>query len=204
VPWKSAYKNDKPADVHFDLRRVKRQDKLKAVGGPAYITSLAQYAGTSAYIEEYSHVVQDKSILRRMIHAAQIVEKSALNEPENVLDVLDDAQQLFFKISQATNPNSGMLIKDILSGVKSESQLPYIKELEARQERFIQMGPDSGGITGVPSHFTDIDKMFNGLNNSNLMILAARPAMGKTALALNIAENVSFKSKIPVGISHWK
>ncbi len=197
---KTAYKNDKPADVHIICEELKRQDKLKAVGGPAYITSLAQFAGTSAYIEEYSQIVQDKSTLRRMINAAQMVEKKALDEPDNVLEVLDEAQQLFYKISQATNPNSGLLIKDILSGVKSESQIPYIKELEARQELFLQRGPDDGSITGVPTHFTDIDKMFNGLNNSNLMILAARPAMGKTALALNLAENVCFKTKMPVGV----
>jgi replicative DNA helicase len=197
---KSAYKTDKPADVHLICEELKRQDKLKAVGGPAYVTALAQYAGTSAYIEEYVQVVQDKSILRRMIHAAQHVEKNALEEPKNVLETLDDAQQQFFQISQSAHPNSGLLIKDILSGVKSESQLPYIKELEVRQELFLQRGPNDGGITGLRSHFNDIDKLFNGLNNSNLMILAARPAMGKTALALNLAENVCFKSKIPVGI----
>jgi replicative DNA helicase len=135
-----------------------------------------------------------------MIHAAQIVEKNALEEPQNVLDTLDNAQQLFFKISQTANPTMGVLLKEILSGVKSTSQIPYIKELEAKQEKFQLLGPDTGGITGLPSHFADIDKMLNGLNNSNLMILAARPAMGKTALALNIAENVCFKSQVPVGI----
>ncbi len=197
---KTAYKNDKPADVHLICEELKRMDKLKAVGGAGYITTLAQYAGTSAFIEEYCQLVQDKSILRRMIHAAQIVEKNALEEPQNVLDTLDNAQQLFFKISQTANPTMGVLLKEILSGVKSTSQIPYIKELEAKQEKFQLLGPDTGGITGLPSHFADIDKMLNGLNNSNLMILAARPAMGKTALALNIAENVCFKSQVPVGI----
>src|SRR5262249_15633073 len=140
------------------------------------------------------------SILRRMIYASQKVEKSAFEEPSDVLSCLDEAQQQFFEISQSAHPNSGMLIKDILSGVKSESQLSFIKELEARQELFLQKGPDAGGITGLPTHFVDIDKMLNGFNNSNLMILAARPAMGKTALALNFAENICFKSKVPVGI----
>lgn len=197
---KGAYKNDKPADVHLICEELKRQDKLKAVGGPAYVTTLAQYAGTSAYIEEYAQLVKDKAVLRRMIHAAQNVEKSALEEPDNVLSCLDEAQQLFFKISQSANNNSGLLLKEILSGVKAESQLPYLKELEARQEKFLQRGPSDSGITGIPSHFSDLDKMLNGLNNSNLMILAARPAMGKTAFALNIAEHVCFKNNIPVGV----
>ncbi len=135
-----------------------------------------------------------------MISASQIIEKDALEEPQNVLESLDNAQQLFFKISQAANPNSGVLLSEILSGVKASSQTSFIKELEAKQEKFQLLGPDAGGITGLPSHFADFDKMLNGLNNSNLMILAARPAMGKTAFALNIAENVCFKNNVPVGI----
>lgn len=197
---KDAFKNDKPADVHLVCEELKRQEKLKSVGGPGYVTTLAQYAGTSAYIEEYVQLVQDKSILRKMINAAQIVEKNALEEPQNVHESLDTAQQLFFKISQTTNTNIGILLKEILTGVKAQSQVPYIKELEERQEKFQLVGAEAGGITGVPSHFADLDKKLNGLNNSNLMILAARPAMGKTALALNIAENVCFKSNMPVGI----
>ena len=78
---KTAYKQDKPADVHLVCEELKRQDKLKAVAGHAYVTTLAQYAGTSAYIEEYVEIVKDKAILRRMIHAAQIVEKTALDDP---------------------------------------------------------------------------------------------------------------------------
>jgi replicative DNA helicase len=197
---KAAYKGDKPADVLLVCEELKRQDKLKAVGGPAYVTALAQYAGTSAYVEQYVQLVQDKSVLRRMINAAQVVEKHALEEPENVQDCLDEAQQLFFKISQAASNNSGILLKEILSGVKAEEQLPFIKALEARQEAFLQRGPQDSCVTGMPSHFSDMDKMLNGLNNSNLMILAARPAMGKTAFALNVAENVCFKNRVPVGI----
>ena len=123
-----------------------------------------------------------------------------MEEPDDVNVALDDAQQLFFQISQSANPGAGVLISDIFSGFKSETGVPFLKELQERQERYAQKGPEDAGITGIPSHFADLDKMINGLNNSNLMILAARPAMGKTALALNIAENVCFKSKIPVGI----
>jgi replicative DNA helicase len=197
---KTAYRNDKPADVHIVAEELKRQGKLTSVGGVSYLTTLAQYAGTSAYIEEYTEIVKDKSILRRMINAAEIVEKSALEEPSDVFLALDEAQGLFFKISQTVNPQSGILIKDLLSGLKAESNTPFLKELQLRQETFQEKGPEDLGITGIPSHFIDIDKMLNGLNNSNLMILAARPAMGKTAFAINIAENICFKNGIPVGI----
>jgi replicative DNA helicase len=197
---KTAYRSDRPADVHLISEELKRQDKLKAVGGISYLTTLAQYAGTSAYVEEYVELVRSKSILRRMITAAQEVEKNALNDPEDVQATLDDAQAKFFTISQTASSGAGMLLRDILSGVKSMSQLPFLKELQLRQEKFIQRGPEDLGITGVPTHFMDLDRMINGLGNSNLMILAARPAMGKTALALNIAENVAFKNDLPVGI----
>ncbi|MGK5594352.1 MAG: replicative DNA helicase [Parachlamydiaceae bacterium] len=197
---KNAYKQEKPADVHLICEELKRQDKLKNVGGAVYVTTLAQYAGTSAYIEEYVELVKHKAILRRMINAAQQVEKTALDEPEDVLATLDTAQQMFFQISQTANPIAGKHLKEILTGSKSESKTPFLKELQERQELYQQRGPEDPGITGVPTHFTDFDKMINGFNNSNLMILAARPAMGKTAFALNIAENICFRNNIPVGI----
>ena len=197
---KNAYKQDKPADVHLVCEELKRLGKLETVGGAAYVTTLAQYAGTSAYIEEYAEIVKSKAVLRRMIQAAQVVEKNALEDPQDVHGALDDAQALFFKISQNVNPASGVLVADLLSGVKAASQLPYLREIQDRQEEFRLRGPNEAKITGIPTHYLDFDKMLNGLNNSNLMILAGRPAMGKTALAINIAENVCFKNNMPVGI----
>lgn len=197
---KTAYKQDRPADIHIVCEELKRVEKLDTVGGPGYITTLAQYAGTSAHIEEYCRLINDKSILRSMINAAQKIEKEALEEPQNVHEALDDAQQLFFKISQNANQATGKLITEILSGVKAESQKSYLKELQERQEEFLLKGPEEAGITGLATHFTDVDKMLNGMNKSNLMILAARPAMGKTALALNIAQNICFRTNVPVGI----
>ena len=197
---RDAYRHDRPADVHIVAEELKRRQQLDAVGGVGYLTTLAQYAGTSAYIEEYNEVVRNKSILRRMIHSAQIVEKKSLEEPKDVLSTLDDAQRMFYEISQQSNPLSGVLIKDVLGGTRSESNLPFLKELQERQEAYQTRGPDDPGITGIPTHFQDFDKMINGLNPSNLIILAARPAMGKTAFAINVAENVAFKSGLPVGI----
>ncbi len=196
----TAYKADKPADVHIIAEELKRQDKLQAAGGINYLMTLAQYAGTSAYIEEYARLVRDKATLRRMILASQEIEKHALSDPEDVHFCLDEAQSKFFVISQAVNPAAGLLVKDILSGTQAESKLPYLKELQARQEQFLQKGPEGSIVTGIPSLFIDLDKMIGGLSPSNLLILAARPAMGKTALAINIAENICFKNNLPVGI----
>lgn len=197
---KEAYRKDKPADVHLIAEELKRQNKLQKVGGIAYLTSLAQYAGTAAYIEEYTELVQSKAILRRMIQAAQHIEKNALEDPKDVHTVLDEAQQKFFEISQAANPTPGILIKELITGVKGLAQKPYLEQLQEKQEKFQENGGKDLGISGMPTLFLDLDRMIGGFSPSNLMILAARPAMGKTALALNIAENVCFRNGVPVGI----
>ena len=197
---KGCFLNDKPADVHIVAEELKRQNRLKAIGGVAYLTTLAQYAGTAAHIEEYVELVRDKALLRKMINASQEIEKLAFDNPDNVHTSLDEAQQKFFHISQSANTVGGVLIRDLLTGSKADSKLPYIKELQDRQEKYQARGPEDSGITGIPTHFRDFDKIVNGFSPSNLMILAARPAMGKTALALNIAENICFRNNLPVGI----
>ncbi|MCH9612237.1 MAG: Replicative DNA helicase [Chlamydiia bacterium] len=197
---KEIYRADKPADILIVTEELKRVGKLEKAGGVGYITTLAQYAGTSAYVEEYVELIQNKSILRKMIEAAKVIEKSALEEPKSVQDALDDAQALLFAISQATNQNEGILLKDILSGLKAESQTPYLKELQQRQEDFQQNGDKTGVLSGIPTGYNDLDNLMQGMNPANLIILAARPSMGKTALALNVAENVCFKSSLPVAV----
>ncbi len=197
---RSLYKADKPADVHLVAEELKRVDKLKAIGSVSYLTTLAQYAGTSAYIEHYAEIVRNKAVLRRMAQVAQEIEKEALNEPEDVYSSLDQAQQMLFQISQTNTTNVGVTLQDVLSGVYSESKLPYLKQLEQRQEEYINRPEGDLGIRGLPSHFVDLDRTLNGLGNSNLIIIAGRPAMGKTVMAMNIAENVAVKSGKPVGI----
>lgn len=197
---KTIYRADKPADIHIIAEELKRQSKLDGVGGITYLTTLAQYAGTSAFIEEYVQLVREKSILRKMVMTAQGIEKTALEEPADVFAALDGAQSQLFQISQENQKNGGVAIKDLISGLKADSKLPYLKELQERQQKFQEKGPNEPAITGIPTHFIDLDKMLNGFNNSNLMILAARPAMGKTALAACLAENICFRNHIPVGI----
>ena len=195
-----AYKNDRPADIHIICEELKRQNQLDAVGGVGYVISLAQYAGTSAYIERYAEIVQDKAILRKIISTSREIEKEAIEEPDDVHDTLDRAQQKLFVIGQSKSKQAGVTVKELLSGDKASAKVPFIKQLQERQELYLSKGPDDACVIGLPSHFVDLDKMLNGLNPSNLIILAARPAMGKTAFALNVAENVCFKNQSPVGI----
>ena len=197
---KQIYLKDKPADIHLVAEALKAEDKLEVIGGIAYLTTLAQYVGTSAYTEEYVELVKNKSILRQMIRASEEIERTALNNPSDVHSALDQAQALLFTIGQSASRESHVHIKDLISGLKSNSQLPYLKEIQDRQEQYLSRGDDSVGITGIPTHYLDIDKILNGFGNSNLIILAGRPAMGKTAFALNLAENICFKNNLPVGI----
>jgi replicative DNA helicase len=197
---KAAYRADKAADIHIIGEELKRSGKYDTVGGISYLTLLAQYAGTSAYIEEYVDLVKEKSILRRMIHAAQQIERTALEGPADVGVALDQAQSHFYQISQSSQNSLGVTIRDLITGVKAESKMPFLKELQERQQKFKEKGPDEPGITGVPTHLSDLDKMLNGFMNSNLILLGARPAMGKSAMILTIAENICFRNKIPVGI----
>lgn len=196
---KEAFTSEKPADIHLISEKLKMRDKLDMVGGVAYLTTLAQYAGTSAYIEEYIEIVRNKSILRRMIESAKQIEKSALLEPEDVYTALDEAQGKFFQISQSSNQRIGVSVKDLLSGLKASSNLPFLKELQGRQEEFLKRDPNLPPVTGIPSGFIDLDKLLGGFNKSNLIILAARPSMGKTALLLNAAAHASFDLDVPVG-----
>lgn len=198
---KHAYVSDKPADVHLIAETLKQHGNLIDIGGIGYLTELAQYAGTAVYIEEYAELVHNKSILRRMILSAQEIEKQALGDPADVSTLLDRAQQRFFEISQSANTLYGMTVKDLLAGTYTPSKLDYLKELQKKQEEWAAAGrPKFLKTNGIPSHFPDIDKILGGFSSSNLIILAARPAMGKTALALNIAENICFNEGIPVAV----
>ncbi len=197
---KQAFAQEKPADVHLIAEELKRIGKLDLVGGISYITLLVQYAGTSAYVEEYVEIIRKKSVLRQMIESSKIIEKKALDEPDDVYSALDEAQSYFFRISQKANPSLGINLKEILSGIKAESKTPYLKELQQKQEAYHTRDPNAPIVTGLPTGFSDLDKLINGFNKANLIILAARPSMGKTALAINIAEYLVFEQNMAVGV----
>jgi len=197
---KSLYSQDKSVDILLASEELKRIKKLEETGGVAYLTSLSQYSGTSAYIEEYVDIIKNKAILRHIISASDIIRKNALEEPLDVSSCLDDAQKMLFQIGQSSSKKIGVELKDILLGIDAKTNMPFLKELEQRQELYLQKGPQENCVTGIATHFHDLDKLTNGFGNSHLIILAARPAMGKTALAVNIAENICFKNNVPIGI----
>ncbi len=197
---KRAYAKDRPADVHLVAETLKMDGHLDSAGGISYIAEVAQYAGTSAYIEEYVDLIRNKSILRQMIQAASDIKKAAIEQPEDVNSALDEAQSKFFKISQTANQSIGATVRGILDGTQAESKVPYIKDLQERQEKYHNRDPNQVFTSGVSSGFKDLDKMLGGLNPANLIIVAGRPSMGKTAFGVNIAEHICFELNKPVAV----
>lgn len=196
---KSAYAKDCPADVHLVCEELKRIENLDAVGGAAYVVTLAQYAGTSAYPEQYIEVVKEQSIRRKLIQQGDELKKRALDPSAGVENILEVASKGLTSISLNLSGDDVASVGEVLSGEKSNvSSSSVIEKLEERYLYFKKEGESI--ITGVPTGFDEIDRKTTLLEDTNLIILAARPAMGKTALALNIAANTSLNEKKAVGI----
>ena len=178
------YEQREPADFITISDELERRNKLEEVGGASYITSLINQVPTSGNVEYYGRIVERTSILRRLIHAAGQI--AAIAYEEGDADVaLDRAEQLIFNISQRHARTDFSLLRDILS--------EYMNKLDQLHER-------RGTIVGVPTGFTDLDRLTGGLQRSDLIILAARPAIGKTSLALSLAHNSTVKYQHSVAI----
>ncbi len=178
------YEQREAADFITICDELERRNKLEDVGGASYITSLINQVPTSGNVEFYGHIVERNCILRRLIHAAGQI--AAIAYEENDADVaLDKAEQLIFNISQRHARSDFSLLRDLLS--------EYMNKLDQLHER-------RGTIVGVPTGFSDLDRLTGGLQKSDLIILAARPAVGKTSLALSLAHNTAIKHQRSVAI----
>lgn len=178
------YEQHEPADFITICDELERRNKLEDVGGASYITSLINQVPTSGNVEYYGRIVERTSILRRLIHAAGQI--AAIAYEEGDADVaLDRAEQLIFSISQKHARSDFSQLRDILS--------EYMDKLDQLHER-------RGTIVGVPTGFTDLDRLTGGLQKSDLIILAARPAVGKTSLALSLAHNGAIKYQQSIAV----
>jgi replicative DNA helicase len=178
------YEQHEPADFITICDELARNNKLDQVGGAGYITSLINQVPTSGNVEYYGRIVERTAILRRLIHAAGQI--AAVAYEENDAEVaLDKAEQFIFEISQNHARSDFSALRDLVSD--------YMDKLEALHER-------RGSIVGVPTGFTDLDRLTGGLQRSDLIILAARPAVGKTSFALSLAHNATIKHKRAVAV----
>ena len=178
------YEQREAADFITICDELERRNKLEDVGGASYITSLINLVPTSGNVEYYGRIVERNAILRRLIEAAGQIAAVAYQE-EDADVALDKAEQLIFNISQRHARSDFALLRDILSA--------YMNKLDQLHER-------RGTIVGVPTGFTDLDHLTGGLQKSDLIILAARPAIGKTSLALTMAHNTAIKHQRSVAI----
>lgn len=177
------YNRPEPIDIITVKDELLSIGKFDVVGGLEYLADLPEKVPTTANVERYIKIVEEKSILRNLIKTSNELITLGYDETQEVNSVMDQAEKKVFDLMQNRNQTGYSQIKDVL--VDSFAQL---ERLYNQKE----------GITGVPSGFADLDLRTAGFHNSELIILAARPAMGKTAFALNIATNAATKSDIPV------
>ena len=178
------FKKNEPIDIVTVSEFLRNDEKLESVGGRAYINDLALNVVTTANVEFYAKIVQEKEIKRALINAgSEIVAMSYENEETDI--VLDNAQKLIFNIASQKEVGDMVPIQDLI--------VSSYEQIEARYN-------NKDELVGVTTGFYDLDTLTSGLQKSDLIILAARPSMGKTAFALNLAQNVALKAKKGVAI----
>jgi len=174
-----------PVDLVTVTDALRKAGKLDAAGGAVYLADLLNSVPTAANMEFYAKIVEEKSVLRRLIEAGTKIVAEAFQATEDVDQILDQAEKTIFGIALKRIREGFHRIDSVIKGVLDKIDSLYDKK---------------GGITGIPTGFTDLDQLTAGFQNSDLIIIAARPAVGKTAFALNIAQGVAIKFKIPVAI----
>ncbi len=179
---------DKPADVVTVFEHLQGQGKADEVGGLNYLNSLAQYVPSAGNIRRYAEIVRERSILRKLVTASDEIATTAFNpQGRAVSEIVDESERKIFQIGEMGKRNQ--------QGFQSMDTL-VVDLLDRVQE----MAENPNEVTGVPTGFYDFDRMTAGLQPGDLIVLAARPSMGKTALAINIAEHVALNEGLPVAV----
>jgi len=178
----------KPADVITVYEQLQNLGKADEIGGLVYLNSLAQYVPSASNIRRYAEIVRERSILRKLVTASDEIATNAFNPQGKAVDkILDEAEQKIFNIGEeGTRMKQGFQSMDAL-----------VVDL---LDRVTEMAENPNDITGVRTGFNDFDKMTSGLQPGDMIVLAARPSMGKTSLAINIAEHVALDEGLPVAV----
>lgn len=181
----SLYESHEPIDAVSVAAQLKKDGGIKSTGGASYLSDLLNAVPTSAHAERYGKIIQELYTKRQLIELGGRITEMAFKEEGGAREIVDHAEQEIFAVSQEATNRDFIPIKDALA-----SSFDRLDELHKR----------AGGMRGIPTGFNDVDFRLAGLQDSNLIILAARPGTGKTAMILNIAQHVAVKEKIPVGI----
>lgn len=177
------YEAHSAIDVLTLSNHLKSNGFLDEAGGSPYLTELTNFVPTAAHVEQYADIVAQKSMRRKLIKAAQDIAGLGYNESNTLQTLIEDAESRLFNVSQRHVKQDIVSLETILGD---------------SFDRLDELHRDKGKIRGVPTGFRDLDNILAGLQKSDLFILAARPSMGKTALALNLAHNVAVKAEAPV------
>ena len=178
----------KPADVITVFEHLQSLGKAEEIGGLSYLNSLAQYVPSAGNIRRYAEIVRERSILRKLVSASDEIATNAFNpKGRPVAQIVDEAEQKIFNIGE-----EGSRMKQGFQGMDSL--------VVALLDRVTEMADNPNDITGVPTGFYDLDRETAGFQAGDLIVLAARPSMGKTALAINIAEHVALNEGLPVAV----
>jgi len=179
------FERGEEVDLLAVSNRLKEKGILEEVGGNSYLTELANSVPNALHVLNYAKIVQRKRILRDLIEASYEIAQLGYNESEDIDVLLDKAEKRIFSIAQKSLTQRFVSLKE---------------ELEDAFERIDRISKHKGAIRGVPTGFVDLDNLLSGFQKSDLIILASRPSIGKSSLALNIAANVAVNHKMPVGI----
>ncbi|CAN5170525.1 replicative DNA helicase [soil metagenome] len=172
-------------DLITFTQTLRDRNLLETVGGASFVTSLYTFVPTAANITYYLEIVREKFILRQIISACTESVRRSYEEQDQVDNLLDEVEQKIFAVGED----------------RFKGQMPGMKEqVMGALESIEQLWERRGGITGISTGFTELDRMTNGLHEAEMIVIAARPSMGKTALAMNIAEHVAITSKLPVAV----
>lgn len=179
------YEKNEPVDIVTLTESLKERGDLGAIGGTTYLTTLLNSVASAANAAYYARIVQEKGTLRKLIRAADQISNLAYEGEGEVPFILDKSEQLIFNVFQSRVSRGFVSLKDML-----QHSFEAIEELSRRKEH----------ITGVPTGFIDLDKMTSGFQPSDLVIIAGRPSMGKSSLALNVVQYAGVKAKLPTAI----
>lgn len=178
------YNKNEAVDMVTVTEILKRDNKLEDIGGIAYITSLANVVLTAANVKYHAEIVAEKSVLRQLVRVSTEIAAMGYEANDDVGTLLDTAESRILEISNRKKKTDFTAINDVL--------MDSVQSIESLLQ-------NKGGLTGLPAGFADLDKLTSGLHPSDFIILAARPSMGKTALALNIVQNVALRAHKVIG-----
>lgn len=181
------FNSHSPIDMLTLSNKLEERKHLKKIGGRAYLAEVTEAVPTASHIYQYAMIVKNKSILRKLIIAGDTIKGLGLREEDNVNSLLEDAEKAIFAVTQTFIKESFTHVKDILNMRYEE-----FAELHEREDKNV--------IQGVASGFRDLDRIMNGFKPSEMIVIAARPAMGKTSFALTMAMNAALKHKKTVAI----